>query len=93
MSRCERASEQAGDVRESKGTVQYLRACVCLSGWLAARHQSVESIIQSFNLSVCLPGKGLAPRGKMSRARAGHDPSLGRINECTWSPPLLRYCG
>lgn len=42
---CKRASEQVGDVCESKGTVQYLRACACLSGWSAARHQSVYSIM------------------------------------------------
>lgn len=69
-----------------QSTVQYLRVRACVRLCLAGS----RPVSQSVSLRVC---PATAPRGKMSMA--GHDPSLGRIDSdgCTWSPPLLRYCG
>lgn len=87
VSRCGRVSVRAGDAWE--GRAQYstcVRARACVSVCLAGS----RPVSQSVSLRIC---PAMAPRGKMSMA--GHDPSLGRIDSggCTWSPPLLRYCG
>lgn len=103
MARWGRVSKQVGDCVRAEyrmySTTQYSAArystcaCACVSlprysSWLAGQLAACLSVNQSVSQSV-YPAR--APRGKMSRA--GHDPSLGRIDGCTWSPPLLRYCG
>ena len=68
----------AGDGCESR-TRSTVGACLraCVSIRLAGSLSVSQSVLPK------------APRGKM----AGHDPSLGSIDGCTWSPPLPRYCG
>lgn len=82
------AGEEVGDVygraeQSTAHTVQYVPSLSGLAGSLSVSH--------SIKQSVSLSGKGSTRQDE--QGRAGHDPSLGRIDGCTWSPPLLRYCG